>query len=276
MEALDPAARAFDAIAPTFDARFGPWRSVAAQRGAVRASLLRAFPVGARVLEIGGGTGEDALWLAGQGREVMMTDASPAMVEIARRKLAGRTAHSPRVAAAQSLGQLADALLAEQCAPFDGAFSNFAALNCVSDLALTAKGLARLVRPGGRAVLVVFGTLCVGEVVVQLLRREPRAAFRRRSRDDVTARLSGREFVVRYHRRGDIERAMHPWFGLMATKGIGVFVPPSAAEPWISARPSLLRGLEMADRLVSSALAPLGDHVLHEFRRTNVPATELS
>ena len=43
--------------------------SVAAQRRSVRRELLGAFPPGARLLELGGGTGEDALFLAaGTGR----------------------------------------------------------------------------------------------------------------------------------------------------------------------------------------------------------------
>ena len=84
---LAPAIQAFDAVAARFDTRFGGWRSVAAQRREVRAALGRAFPRGARVLEIGGGTGEDARWLAARGREVLLTDGSPSMVRIAREKL---------------------------------------------------------------------------------------------------------------------------------------------------------------------------------------------
>ncbi|HEX6909482.1 MAG TPA: hypothetical protein VF142_03775, partial [Longimicrobium sp.] len=57
VRALPPAAAAFDTVAPRFDERFGPWRSVAAQRRAVRRHLLAAFPAGAHVLELGGGTG---------------------------------------------------------------------------------------------------------------------------------------------------------------------------------------------------------------------------
>ena len=41
MPRLRPSAIAFDAVAPTFDSRFGAWQSVAAQRRAVRAELLR-------------------------------------------------------------------------------------------------------------------------------------------------------------------------------------------------------------------------------------------
>ena len=77
---LTPAGLAFDAAAETFDARFVPWESAEAQRRAVRAALLRTFPEGARLLEIGGGTGLDAAWLAERGRTVLLTDASPAMV----------------------------------------------------------------------------------------------------------------------------------------------------------------------------------------------------
>src|SRR5690606_9742503 len=86
---LSPAAAAFDAIAPAFDERYGPWLSVNAQRRAVRADLERAFSPGSSVVEVGGGTGEDARWLAERGRRVLTTDASPAMVRIAAEKLAG-------------------------------------------------------------------------------------------------------------------------------------------------------------------------------------------
>jgi hypothetical protein len=50
--ALSPAVRAFDALAPGFDAAFAGWKSVAAQRRAVRRALLAAFPPGARLLEL--------------------------------------------------------------------------------------------------------------------------------------------------------------------------------------------------------------------------------
>ena len=61
-------------------------------------------------------------------------------------------------------------------APFDGAFSNFAALNCVTDLTPVGRGLAALVRPGGKVLLVIFGVCPPGEWVVQLLRGDLRAA----------------------------------------------------------------------------------------------------
>jgi SAM-dependent methyltransferase len=271
-DSLPTAALAFDAIAPSFDQRYGAWRSVDAQRRAVRHTLLRTFPRGARLLEIGGGTGEDARWLARRGRWVLLTDASPAMVEVAAGKLRGHGVPAPLVLCAEELARLADVREAAGEPPFDGAFSNFAALNCVTALEPVAHALARLVRPGGQLVLVLFGTCPPGEVVVQLARRDVRAAFRRLARGDVAARLGGRHFTVRYHRPADVARALRPWFRPVARRGIGVFVPPSAAEPWISRHPTLLRMMAALDRAASRPLALLGDHVLFQLARTTASA----
>jgi ubiquinone/menaquinone biosynthesis C-methylase UbiE len=270
---LPPAAAAFDAIAERFDGRYGAWMSVAAQRRAVRAALVSTFPIGARLLDVGGGTGEDAEYLLRAGRDVLLTDVSPAMVRVAAAKLRPLGAQQPRVIPAERLPALADERDAAAQAPFDGAYSNFAALNCVTDLGEPARGLARLIRPGGSAMLVIFGTFPPGEWIVQLARRDARSAFRRASRGDVHARLGGNSFTVRYHRAADVARAFAPWFRLVKRIGIGVFVPPSAAEPWISGFPRLLAGLEALDRAVSRPLAPLGDHVLYQLERLDVAAT---
>jgi SAM-dependent methyltransferase len=262
------AAQAFDAIAERFDERFSPWLSVAAQRGAVRGALERAFAPGARLIEIGGGTGEDALWLLQRGRQVLLTDASPLMVRISAAKFADLPGAAAEVCAAEDLAELAE----RTPTPFDGAWSNFAALNCVGDLAPFARGLARLLRPGAPALLVVFGRWCPGEWLVETLRGRARSAFRRIAAGDQPARLGGREFTVRYHRRRDLERALAPWFRPAGRLGVGVFVPPSAAEPWISEHPRLLGVLETLDHSLAGPLAGLGDHILYRFVRTEADA----
>ncbi len=264
---LRPAAFAFDAIATSFDERFGAWRSVAAQRRAVRGALVETFPEGGRILEIGGGTGEDASFLAQRGFELFLTDPSPAMVAQANTKLAALGGHA-EVACGEELEDFAARHLSEGGQMFDGAFSNFAPLNCVVDLRPVARGLATLLKPGAAAMLVVFGTLCPGEMVVETLRGRPQLALRRCKRGAAPARLAKRDFQVVYHRRAAMERAFAPWFELERRLGIGVTVPPSAAEPWISRQPRLLAAMEAADRRLARPLAVLGDHVLYQFRRT--------
>jgi SAM-dependent methyltransferase len=267
---LRPAALAFDAIAPTFDSRFGAWCSVAAQRRAVRSSLLRTFPRGGHILELGGGTGEDAAFLAERGFDVLLTDPAPSMVEQAKIKLAPWRAQA-QIAAAENTEEFAINHLSRGGAMFDGAFSNFAPLNCVADLTHVARGLARLLSSGAPAMLVLFGTFCPGEMVTEALRGRPQLALRRCKRGEVPARLAKREFHVIYHRRAAMERAFAPWFVLEKRLGVGVTVPPSAAEPWISTQPRLLSLMERLDRVLARPLACFGDHVLYQFRRTTAP-----
>jgi ubiquinone/menaquinone biosynthesis C-methylase UbiE len=258
---LSAAAQAFDAIAERFDERFAPWLSVAAQRRAVRNALAKAFQPGAWILEIGGGAGDDALWLAQRGRLVLLTDASPLMVRIASAKFGDLPGARAEVCAAEDLAEL-------RSGPFDGAFSNFAALNCVHDLEPFARGLAGLLHPGAPVLLVIFGRHCPGEWLVETLRGRAKNAFRRIAAGDQPARLGGREFTVRYHSRRDLERVMAPWFRPAGRLGVGVFVPPSAAEPWVSRHPRVLRALELLDRGLAGPLAGLGDHILYRFVRT--------
>jgi SAM-dependent methyltransferase len=78
----------FDELASGYDDTF--------TRGAIGALLRRplwrrldaAFAPGSRVLELGCGTGEDAVHLGRRGVRVLATDASPGMVAAARRKVA--------------------------------------------------------------------------------------------------------------------------------------------------------------------------------------------
>jgi SAM-dependent methyltransferase len=271
---LPPAVRAFDATAPRFDERFGAWASVAAQRGAVRRHLVRIFPAGSRLLELGGGTGEDALYLLERGYRVTLTDGSPAMVELGAAKVRSAGFTDARV---EHL-VLEDMTAFERRsarAPFDGVYSNFASLNCVRDLRVLGPPLARLVRPGGACAFVMFGTASIGEIVVELARGRPRAAFRRLRRGPAPAKLGGHSFDVWYPSPRRVARSLEPWLRLRATRGIGIFVPPSAAEPWISRFPRLVSVLASADRVSSAPLALLGDHVLLHFERTAEPAPDL-
>jgi len=263
---LRPAAIAFDRVASTFDSRFGAWLSVAAQRRAVRTALLREFAERGRVLEIGGGTGEDAMYLAERGFEVLLTDPSPTMVSLANRKLLPLGSRAELVAA-EDLEAFAARYLATGGQLMDGVFSNFAPLNCVVELEPVARGLAALIKPNAVAMLVLFGTCCPAEMLLETFAGRPRQALRRFTRGPAPARLAKREFQIVYHRRREIERAFAPWFVLEKRLGIGITVPPSAAEPGISGHPSLLNFMERSDRFLSRPMSMLGDHVLYQFRR---------
>jgi SAM-dependent methyltransferase len=268
---LPAAVRAFDAAADGFDQRFGQLLSVAAQRRTVREYLLRIFPPGARLLELGAGTGEDAVRLLEHGYRVLLTDGSPSMIAQAAAKIR-RASFEDRAEVEQLVLERLDSFAERRrhrgSAPFDGVYSNFAAFNCVADPAALAAPLAALLRPGAAFIPVVFGPWCPGEVLVQLLRGDPRAAVRRLRRSPVPASIGGRAFPVWYRSPAAWARALVPYFRLRRVRGVGILVPPSGAEPWISRYPRLVRALEALDRVLTTPLARLGDHLLLHFERT--------
>src|SRR6185503_1130766 len=102
--------------------------------------LLRLFSPGARLLDLGCGTGEDALFLGSRGYAVTGIDSAPGMIERAREKAAQQRNEARfEVASLEDLEPLGR--------EFDGAYSNFGALNC-ADLRAAGRGLARALRPG--------------------------------------------------------------------------------------------------------------------------------
>ena len=116
---------------------------------------------------------------------------------------------------------------------YDGVLSNFAGLNCVADLRCVARDLARLVRPGGRAILCLFGRFCLWEMLWYILQGDIKKAFRRLRGKGVVANLApGHSVLVRYPSVGSLRRDFAPHFRLVSWKGVGIAVPPSYLEPW--------------------------------------------
>jgi ubiquinone/menaquinone biosynthesis C-methylase UbiE len=256
----------FDALAERYDQGFTFSKIGQAQRAAVWQELACAFRSGDRVLEIGCGTGVDACFLAGRGVKVVACDSSPAMVEVAARrvqKLAAATVDL-RLLAAENLASF------EHEAPFDGAFSNFAALNCVEDLQAVGKNLGRLLKPGATALLCFLGPCCWWEVCWYLLQAKPRKAFRRWSSGSITAQLGPEASVqVRYYSVRSLAQIFAPSFRLRSWSGVGLMVPPSYTEPLARRFPSLITLAKQSDRVFARCpvIRRFSDHILLKLER---------
>jgi SAM-dependent methyltransferase len=264
---LSAAAAAFDRIASTYDAQFTHTVVGRAQRKQVWTALLAAFPVGSHILELNCGTGEDARFLAKQGRFVVACDASEEMLRVARHRdwIEDPLANLEyRLLPNENLASLS------VTNAFDGAFSNFSGLNCLKELAPAALSLAKLVKPGGRLLACFWGRVCMTEILWYLLRGQPKKAVRR-FRGEATARLGGLTISVTYHTIGEVRRAFSPWFALKSRRAIGLFVPPSYTEEWMGRHEKTLAAFERLDHAYGEmpVLRNLGDHILLEFVRCN-------
>lgn len=253
----------FDAAAAAYDLDFTGTRLARVLRARTWARLDHLFPPGARVLELGCGTGEDARYLAGRGRRVVATDQSPAMLALA----AAKTAGLPVTTALLDLGALAPSPEVDALAPYDGVLANFGALNILSAYGPLADFLAPRTRPEARLVFVVMGRWCAWEIAWHLARGRPQRAFRR-ARGRSAARLSPGQapLAVFYPTTGSLRRDMAPHFRLDRTWPLGTWLPPSYLEPLTRRRLFPWAALLALER--HTPWPPLGDHTVYEFVRT--------
>ncbi len=139
----------FDRIARVYDLMNSVMTAGLHHRWRERAADLAAIGSGDRVLDVATGTGDLAIELSRRvtpGGEVVGTDFSEAMLELARAK-------APRITFEQ-----ANALdLPYDDASFDAATVGFGARN-FSDLARGLSEMTRVVRPGGRVVVLEITT----------------------------------------------------------------------------------------------------------------------
>ena len=264
----------FDAVAARYDETFSLSKIGQAQRSAVWTELAKTFHPGDRTLEIGCGTGVDACFLAKRGVQVVACDSSPQMIAVAKRRIEENGLQQfvqTRVLRAEDIAALDTNEL------FDGAFSNFGVLNCVSDLGQFACDLAQRLKPGASVLLCWMGPYCVWEMGWYLVHGNGKKAFRRLHSDGVTARIADGAFVrVHYPSVKLLGRTFAPQFRVTSVKGIGVAVPPSYLEPWAQRHPQLFQMCERADSFLGRCpgVRVLADHILVRLQRECVAAED--
>ena len=289
-------AAVFDAVAESYDTEFTETRLARLLRARVWRYL--SFAPGSRLLELGCGTGEDALWLAHRGVSVLATDVSREMLAIAARKVHGYSAalHDGRPPVGEpsvgersegglSVGGLSfgnasatvtferqDANDLQVSGPFDGAFANFGVLNCVADLRQLAARLP--LRRGAPVVAVVMAPFCAWETAWYLVHGDVQRATRR-WQHGATADIAGQRLPVWYPSPRTLAHAFAPRFVLRNTEGLGTLLPPSYLSHLMeprrgSRRPSYL-GQLLAEAARLDGRMPLGhlwaDHYIAVLER---------
>jgi len=243
-------AAAFDSLALRYDELWTHSLIGRLQRQAVWRRLDRLFRPGDHLLDLGCGTGEDAVHFMQNRIRVQAIDASNEMVRIA----CSRGVDATRLEI-EDLDQLEGS--------FDAVLSNFGALNCIKRLDLIRGPLARLARSGGHLAICLMGAFCFWETAWYLSRVQPRKAFRRWRHCGVPSSLG---IPVYYPSVRELQRALLPDFVLVDWSGVGISIPPSyvsgLSDPFLS-RLAALESL-IAHRAGWRAIA---DHRLLIFSR---------
>jgi ubiquinone/menaquinone biosynthesis C-methylase UbiE len=235
---LSVGALAYDAIAASYDAQVqgDDW-----MRAALHAHYERVFHPGQRILDVGCGTGIDAVFLARRDLHVTAIDYAPEMIAQLRSRLssAGVTDLVDfQVLAIQDLSQLAGR-------QFDGLISAFAGLSTLPDLDQFARDAALLVKPHGRLVLHLLNRFSLWEWLGYLAHANWPPARQ-------VGRLRTREFTIGgrpvrhtlYFAREAYRRFFEANFALHAAYSLGCVRPPHTVRR-IPNR--IVRGLERLD-----------------------------
>jgi ubiquinone/menaquinone biosynthesis C-methylase UbiE len=251
---------AFDALAADYDRdeAANPIRQLMRARSV--ATLESTFSKGATLLDVGCGTGTEAIWLAQRGRTMFAVDSSPQMLEVLSRRAGAATLQIPtRTLRAGDLLTLVNELGEGS---FDGAYSSFGALNTEPALEPPLAGLSRLVRPGGRIVLSVMNRWCVAEMAVLVAGGRAHDALRR-TRSSLRVAVGSNFTEVQYPSWRQLRDALRPHFRVLNVQAVTLLLLPYA-WPALSAHPRLYDVLGRLDRTLAPhrPFAWLGDHLL--------------
>ncbi|HEY6482164.1 MAG TPA: class I SAM-dependent methyltransferase [Steroidobacteraceae bacterium] len=257
---------AFDSVAADYDGPRGNNAQIQDMRNEMWHWLDATFAAGSRLIDIGCGTGLDAIRMAQSGHHVTATDWSLRMAQRTRDRAASRQlADRVRVLplGAHELHRL------DGPGTYDGAYSNLGPLNCVPDLVEVARECARLLRPGGALVFTVMGRICPWEIVHYLRRGKWARVGVRFARGLVPVGMNQHTIWTGYYRPREFYRAFRPHFCLAHYRGLCIFAPPPYLTSIRENHPSSYERLWRLDRRVAGwpLLRATGDHFLIVMRK---------
>ncbi len=264
---LDRVERAFDTAAPIFDSR--DRNPIAVWTRRTNLTWLQAiFPPGTHLIELGCGTGDDAVSLAAEGRWVFAVDLSERMVEASRRRV-HEAGLEDRVAVVRGRSVDIEELLKDSpWERFDGAYASFS-LFTEDDLRPIAKALYAVLPAGATFVCTLGNRLVMSEFALYSALLRPRKALWR-LRQPMEHNVYGERVRVHGYFPAEARKAFSGYFDLRAFAGLPSVLPPVYLGSRFSRMPALLKASERLDGLLSRRFPwkHLGENVFYEFIRT--------
>lgn len=250
--------RAFDAHATEYDAIVEPNPLLQTMRAALWVEVARRVPPPAHLLDLGCGTGIDAVHLARLGYRVTAIDPSREMVNQTRNRVAGSNL-DVRVEnmGAQELGKLGNE-------KYDAIYSDLGPLNCVPDLVQVSRSCSALLKPDGFLILSVMGRVCPWEILYYTARGDFVQAERRFPRTMVPVKLQDGIVWTRYYAPREFYKSFASEFQLVTYRALNLFLPPPYLNHWYQRAGVLGKPFAWLDAHVSNLplLRDAGDHFL--------------
>lgn len=256
--ALADSSRAFDAHALHYDALVEPNALLQTMRAALWSEVTRRVPPPAHLLDIGCGTGTDAVYFSQRGYTVTAIDASREMVNQTRQRM---TRNSVQLRMENMGAENLSALGNEK---FDAIYSDLGPLNCVEDLAAVSAQCAARLKPNGFLIFSVMARLCPWEILYYILRGDWKQTKRRFPRQMVPVNLENGVVWTRYYDPSEFYAAFAQDFQLVTYRSLNLFLPPPYLLRWYQRLGILGKLLAWLDAKLDALplLRNIGDHFL--------------
>ncbi|AXI83962.1 methyltransferase [Xylella taiwanensis] len=267
--AFDPALpfqvqRTFDSVAAKEDGSCGHNVLIQRMRASLREAVAVELSVGARLIDLGCGTGLDAQAFAQHGYRVLATDGSAAMVARTRQRAQEAGLDARLRAVAVGIEHI-DQLRGE----FDGIYSNFGSLNHSANLPAVAVECARLLRSDGCLVFAVIGRICPWEMSDATLRGRLMRAGMRLACGATAMHVNANTLWIRRYLPREFYQAFAAYFSLEYYRPLSVFLPPPYLVDVYQHYPVLGKSLGWLDDRIGTwpLLRDMGDYFLIVMRK---------
>ncbi|HXQ92176.1 MAG TPA: methyltransferase domain-containing protein [Nitrososphaerales archaeon] len=223
------------------------------------------------LLEIGSGTGAEALIISKHVHGVVATDISGKMISLLERKVESRGLTGkvkPIRLGASEIGRASDSLPKGKVRL---AYSLNGALNCELKIRQFPYELWKIMEPEGLFVCSIRNTLCLSEAlthaaVLQFSQMAPR------KRQPVMVSVGGMDIPSYYYSPGKFAKMFEPYFTVKKMVGLPALIPPAYLSAIYVRLRKVLSFIERAEYALASyyPLNRLGDQTLLVFERREI------
>ncbi|MES2274837.1 MAG: methyltransferase domain-containing protein [Bacteroidota bacterium] len=244
------ASEAFSRQSIVFDELYSTNTIVNYKRSRVRSHVLQYLKPNSSILELNSGTGEDAIFFAGQGHHVHATDVSTGMQQVLKQKV---ETYGMDNLVTDELCSFTNLKNLNNRGPYNAIFSNFGGLNCTGELDKVLNSLSSLLNPGGIVTLVIIPGFCLWEALLVFKGKFKTATRRFFSKNGRTAHIEGQYFKCFYYSPNYVIKHTGNDFVHLSTEGLCTIVPPSYIEGFAEKHPAKYKWLmKWEDRLKST------------------------
>ncbi len=256
---LNTAKEAFSEQSSEFDEIYSKNIITNYGRQRIRTLLDKFLDPNSEILELNGGTGEDAIYLAKQGHTVHSTDISDDMIGIMNTKIQKENL-SKQITTRQLDYHQLEQLDGHK---YDLIYSNFGGLNCTKNLDQVLETMPSLLKTNGKICLVVMPSTSLWELLIAL-KGNFKLAFRRLKKNGTPSHITGKHFLSWYYSPSFIKNQLKESCKTLAIEALCVCVPPVYYERHISSRPGLFRFFKGCENLLKAKrpFRSLGDYFI--------------